>query len=65
MIGKSDDDTTGNSYRYIEKYAEEMELSPHRSCMRVLAETEKVLHTILNGDPGKNHEQSKTVCQAA
>lgn len=50
MVGKSTEDTTGNSYRYIEAYAKQLELSPHRACMKVLAETEKVLKLILEGD---------------
>lgn len=50
MVGKSSDDTTGNSYRYIERYAEKLDLSPHRACMKVLSETEKVLALILEGE---------------
>lgn len=50
MVGKSTDDLTGNSYRYIERYAKEIEMNPHRVCMKVLSETEKVLKLILEGE---------------
>jgi len=47
LVGKKAQDTIGNSYRYIEKYAEKLNLSPHSACIKVLSETEKVLHLIL------------------
>jgi antirestriction protein ArdC len=50
MVGKSSDDSTGNSYRYIERYAKELQMSAHKACMRVLSETEKVLKLILHGE---------------
>ncbi len=49
MVGKQSNDTTGNSYRYIERYAEKLKLSPHSACLKVLSETEKVLNLILTG----------------
>lgn len=46
MVGKASD-TIGNSYRYIQRYAENLSLSPHQACMKVLGDTEKVLGLIL------------------
>ena len=43
MVGKQLRDTTGNSYRYIERYADKIKLSPHIACLRVMSVTEKVL----------------------
>jgi hypothetical protein len=40
-------DTTGNSYRYIERYADKLKLSPQAACLKVMSETEKVLNLIL------------------
>ena len=50
LVGKSTSDTTGNSFQYIEKYADKLNLSPYIACLRVLRETEKVLGVILNGE---------------
>jgi antirestriction protein ArdC len=47
MVGKQSRDTTGNSYRYIERYAEKINLSPQASCLKVMSDTEKVLNLIL------------------
>ena len=47
LVGKQAADSTGNSYRYIERYAKKLKLSPHSACFRVLGETEKVLNLIL------------------
>ena len=53
LVGKQSTDTTGNSYRYIEKYAEKLSLSPYSACLKVLGETGKVLNLILKGG---NHD---------
>ena len=50
MVGKQLADTTGNSYIYIERYAEKLKLNPYTACLKVMSETEKVLNLILNGD---------------
>ena len=42
-------DTTGNSYQYIEHYAEKIKMSPYAACLKVLGETEKVMGLILTG----------------
>ncbi len=51
IVGKQPNDTLGNSYRYIERYAEKVGIKPYNACMKVLGETEKVLSLIL--DAGK------------
>lgn len=47
LVGKNMTDTTGNSFKYIERYAAKLKLSPHVACLQVLSETEKVLNLIL------------------
>ena len=52
LVGKSANDTIGNSYRYIESYAKKIKMSAFSACFQVLTETEKVLNLILKGgDP--------------
>ena len=48
IVGKKVTDTTGNSYHYIEKYAEKIQMNPYNACLKVLSETEKVLNIVLN-----------------
>jgi antirestriction protein ArdC len=55
LVGKQGKDTSGNSYRYIEKYAGRINMSPYRACLKVMSETEKVLNLILKGDDGTAH----------
>jgi antirestriction protein ArdC len=49
ICGRSMKDTTGNSFRYIRSYAEEVGMSPHTACLNVLSDTEKILALILHG----------------
>lgn len=49
LVGKQTNDTTGNSFRYIERYAEKVKMTPHSACLKALAESEKVLNLILKG----------------
>ena len=49
IAGRSAEDTTGNSYRYIKKYAEQIKMSPHKACLKVLSDCEKILNLILHG----------------
>ena len=49
IVGRNIEDTTGNSYRYIKGYAEKINMSPHKACLKVLSDTEKVLNLILHG----------------
>ena len=55
LVGKQGKDTSGNSYRYIEEYAGEINMSPYKACLKVMSETEKVLNLILKGDDGIDH----------
>lgn len=48
MVGLQPQDTTGNSFRYIERYSREINLTAHQGCLKVLSETEKVLNLILS-----------------
>jgi antirestriction protein ArdC len=50
LVGKQAQDTMGNSYKYIERYAEKMKLSSYSACMKAISETEKVIQLILKGD---------------
>jgi len=47
IVGKQARDTTGNSYRYIQGYAERMKFTPTSACLKVMSETERVLNLIL------------------
>ena len=47
LVGKTGDKHLGNSFRYIENYAQSLSISPYSACMRVLSETEQVLNLIL------------------
>jgi len=49
MVGKSAEDTIGNSFRYIKTYAEKLEINVHSACLKVMSETEKVLKLIITG----------------
>lgn len=49
LVGKRTEDTTGNSFRYIERYAKKIKKSAHYACLYVMSETEKVLNLILDG----------------
>jgi len=60
MVGKEANRTIGNSYKYIESYAKELKESPYSACMKVLSQTEAVLHLILKGEEaGTPKEQAK------
>jgi len=41
----------GNSYQYIERYAESVKLTPWQACLKVISDTEKVLTLILDWKP--------------
>jgi hypothetical protein len=55
LVGKQGNNTIGNSYRYIEKYAEKIKMSPYKACLKVMSETEKVLNLILKGEDAIAH----------
>ena len=50
LVGKSMDDTTGNSFRYIKHYAERLNMTPVQVCLRVLSDVEAILNLILYSD---------------
>lgn len=50
LVGKQQNDSSGNSFRYIKRYAEKIKMSPHSACLKVMSETEKVLNLILSQD---------------
>jgi antirestriction protein ArdC len=50
IVGKTGERHLGNSYQYIERYADRLKISAYSACIRVLNETEKVLNLILQGD---------------
>lgn len=61
LTGKETDNSLGNSYRYIEGYAEKLKMAPYAACIKVLCDTEKVLDIILKGENGnKAHEYQAT-----
>lgn len=47
LVGKDGAKHLGNSYRYIEKYAQELKLSPYNAVLRVLTEVDAILHYLL------------------
>lgn len=49
MVGKDPQNTTGNSYRYIEAYAKEVNLTVYSACLKVLSRVDKALNLILKG----------------
>ena len=49
IAGKNIEDTTGNSYRYIKRYAEQVKMNPAKACLRVLSDCEKIINLILHG----------------
>ena len=60
LVGKTADKYLGNSYRYIEGYAERLNITPYTACMKVMSETEKVLTLILRGE-GRSDRPAETV----
>ncbi|MFH1931923.1 MAG: antirestriction protein [Pseudomonadota bacterium] len=50
IVGKTGGKYLGNSYRYIEGYAGELNITPYSACLKVMSETEKVLNLILKGE---------------
>ena len=55
LVGKQGNGTFGNSYKYIEKYAGKINMSPYKACLKVMSETEKVLNLILKGESETAH----------
>ena len=53
IVGKHIDESLGNSYRYIQSYAKQINMTVHAACLKVMSETEKILKLILDGTGGK------------
>jgi hypothetical protein len=49
LVGRATKNTLGNSYQYISGYAKKLHLSPYAACMKVMADTEKVLNLVIGG----------------
>lgn len=47
IVGKDGDKYFGNSYRYIENYAKDLNITPHNAVLRVVSDVEKILNLIL------------------
>jgi len=54
LVGKQTENSIGNSFRYIERYARKIKMTPYLACLKVLTETEKVLTLILKETPTGN-----------
>ena len=61
LVGKTGDKHLGNSFRYISRYAEKINLSPLSACSKVLNEVEQVLNLILNGNGNGRQSIEKLV----
>lgn len=48
IVGKDGSKHIGKSYRYIEKYAKQLELTPHAICLKVITRVDKALSLILD-----------------
>jgi len=59
IVGKTADRYLGNSYRYIEAYAERLNITPYSACLKVMTETEKVLNLILKGGENSKEETER------
>jgi hypothetical protein len=65
LVGKSGERYLGNAYRYIERYAEQIQMSPHMACLKAMSETEKVLNLILaKNDPTPMEMQAEKTIAA-
>lgn len=47
IVGLDGSKHLGNSYRYIEKYAKDLNISPYTAVLKVISNTEKILNFIL------------------
>ncbi len=56
LVGKDAKDTLGNTYKYIEGYAEKADMSPYSACMKVTRETEQEIGLILSRDDNSRQD---------
>jgi len=61
IVGKSIQDTIGNSYRYIKSYAEKLNISAYKACLTVLSDTEKILNLILHGNINDGYKKNESI----
>jgi hypothetical protein len=62
IVGKSLVDTTGSNFQYIKRYAEQLKMSAHSACLKVMSETEKVLNLVIyNTIEGEDYTAHKKV----
>jgi len=47
LVGKSNNNTMGNSFRYIKQYAQKINMKPHAACIKVLHKVEQILNFIM------------------
>ncbi|MBA7570971.1 hypothetical protein ES708_12727 [subsurface metagenome] len=59
MAGRKNSSTMGNSYRYIERYAEKAGITAVTACLKVIGDVEKVLMLILENN--QNEEEYEHV----
>lgn len=50
IVGKDGNKYFGTSYRYIDEYAKQMNITPHTAVLKVLSDVEKVLTLILKSE---------------
>ena len=55
MVGKQLGDRLGNAFRYIKRYSEEIGMTPHGACLKVMAETDKVLALVIGNKECNGH----------
>jgi hypothetical protein len=48
IVGRDGDKYFGNSYRYIERYAKQMDITPQTAVLKVISDVERVLGLILD-----------------
>ncbi len=63
IVGKTADTYLGNSYRYIEGYAERLSITSYTACLKIINEAEKVLNLIMKGEDSIDRPAEKVVKQ--
>ena len=58
LIGKQPNNNLGNTYRYIESYADSAGLKPVSACLKVIDDVERVLNFILGKEVNKHVERT-------
>jgi hypothetical protein len=58
LIGKRPNNNLGNTYKYIESYAEKAGYKPVSACLKVIDDVERILNFILGREVKKHVEHS-------